>query len=94
MYDSEFQLQFIVPKEECVALAMHQFKPYMIASFTDGFLRFFEIQNKAKTLGRCQIQTPNEEHGLVDYLVSIKILPSGNHLLGASRNGQIVLICI
>jgi len=23
MYDSEFFLQFIVPKEECVAIAMH-----------------------------------------------------------------------
>jgi hypothetical protein len=66
----------------------------MIASFTDGFLRFFEIQNKAKTLGRCLVHTPNEEHSLVDYLVSIKLLPSGNHLLGASRNGQIVLIYI
>ena len=53
MYDSEFLLQFIVPKEECVAIAMHQFKPYMVASFTDGFLRFFEIQSKSKTLGRC-----------------------------------------
>jgi WD40 repeat protein len=43
MYDSEFFLQFIVPKEECVAIAMHQFKLFMVASFTDGFLRFFEI---------------------------------------------------
>jgi WD40 repeat protein len=53
MYDSEFVLQFIVPKEQCTCIAMHQFKPYMVASFTDGFIRFFEIQNKAKTLGRC-----------------------------------------
>jgi hypothetical protein len=55
MFDSEFVLQFIVPKEECAAIAMHQFKPYMVSSFTDGFIRFFEINNKARTLGRCQI---------------------------------------
>jgi hypothetical protein len=52
MYDFDFLLQFIVPKEECVCLAMHQFKPYMVGSFTDGYLRFFEI-NKSKNLGRC-----------------------------------------
>ena len=63
MYDSEFLLQFIVPKEECVSLAMHPYKPYMLASFTDGFLRFFEIQNKAKTLGRCQIQNNANDEG-------------------------------
>ena len=27
-------------------------------------------------------------------MTSIKILPSGNHILGASKNGQIVLIYI
>jgi WD40 repeat protein len=52
LFDTEFILQFIVPKEECVAIAMHQFKPFMIASFTDGYLRFFEI-NSSKNLGRC-----------------------------------------
>jgi WD40 repeat protein len=55
LYDSEFVLQFIVPKEKCVAISMHQFKPYMVGSFTDGFLRFFEIEKKNKILGRCQI---------------------------------------
>jgi hypothetical protein len=94
MYDSEFLLQFIVPKEECTAIAMHQFKPYMVACFTDGFLRFFEIQSKSKVLGRCQINHQEEGSGLVDYLIVIKILPSGNHILGASKNGQILLIYI
>ena len=65
----------------------------MVASFTDGFLRFFEIQSKCKTLGRCQIQPPEGgSSDFIDYLVSLKILPSGNHMLGASRNGQVVLI--
>jgi hypothetical protein len=31
---------------------------------------------------------------LVDFIVSIKILPSGNHLLAASKNGQILLIFV
>jgi hypothetical protein len=87
-------LQFIVPKEECCASAMHQFKPYMIASFTDGFIRFFEINNKARTLGRCQINPAQEGSEVVDYIISLKILPSGNHILGASKNGQIILIYV
>jgi hypothetical protein len=43
MYDMDHVVNFIVPKEECVVIAMHQFKPYMICSFTDGYLRFFDI---------------------------------------------------
>ena len=93
MFDSEFQLQFIVPKEECVAIAMHQFKPYMVASFSDGFLRFFDI-NKSKTLGRCQLHHQEGDTALLDFLISVKILPSGNHILGASRSGQVVLIYV
>ncbi len=31
---------------------------------------------------------------MVDFIVSIKILPSGNHLLAASKNGQILLIFV
>ena len=94
MFDSEFVLQFIVPKEECSTIAMHQFKPYMIASFTDGFIRFFEINNKARTLGRCQINPAQEGSEVVDYIISLKMLPSGNHILGASKNGQIILIYV
>jgi hypothetical protein len=92
MFDCEFQLQFIVPKEECVALAMHQFKPYMVGSFTDGYIRFFEV-NKSKNLGRCLIYS-DQERSITDHLVSLKILPSGNHILGASKNGQIILIFV
>lgn len=71
---------------------MHQFKPYMVTSFTDGFLRFFEL-NKFKNLGRCQIYS-DQENNANDYLIDLKILPSGNQIMGASKNGQIVLIFV
>lgn len=93
MHDLEYSQQFIVPKEECIYVAMHQFKPYMICSFTDGYLRFFDL-GTSKLLGRCQIhsgiedQDPNHPDETVkDCVVSIKILPSGNHILAATRNG-------
>ncbi len=54
MFDLEFNFQFMVPKEECTALAMHQFKPFMIVAFSDGYLRFFET-NSSKNLGRCKV---------------------------------------
>ncbi len=66
-------------------MALHQFKPYLLASYTDGFLRFFSLEGK--TLGR--LQTTGD---LVDPLIALRILPSGNHVLAASRNGQVVLI--
>lgn len=31
---------------------------------------------------------------MTDYVVSLKILPSGNHILAATKNGQIVLIFV
>lgn len=52
MFDLEYTQQFIVPKELCLVIAMHQFKPYMVASFTDGFIRFFDAAS-SKLLGRC-----------------------------------------
>jgi len=97
MHDLDYCQQFIVPKEECIYIAMHQFKPYMVSSFTDGYLRFFDLSG-SKLLGRCQIHSgiedkdPNqkddqEQQAIVDYVVSIKILPSGNHILAATKNG-------
>jgi hypothetical protein len=56
MHDLEYSQQFIVPKEECVFIAMHQFKPFMVTSWTDGQLRFFDLDN-SKLLGRCQIHS-------------------------------------
>jgi WD40 repeat protein len=60
MYDLEHCLNFIVPKEECLCIAMHQFKPYMICSFSDGYMRFFDLQD-SRCLGRCLVRSPNEE---------------------------------
>lgn len=89
-----------MPKEECIYIAMHQFKPYMVSAFTDGYLRFFDLDG-SKLLGRCQIHSgiedpnpKNESEALVDYVVSIKILPSGNHIFAATKNGQVVLIFV
>jgi WD40 repeat protein len=70
----------------------------MVTSFTDGFLRFFDL-NASKLLGRCQIHSGveddiNEIKTNVDYVISIKILPSGNHILAATKNGQVVLIFV
>ena len=39
---------------------MHQFKPYMICSLTDGLLRFFDL-GTSKLLGRCQIHSGEED---------------------------------
>lgn len=92
MHDIEYSQQFVVPKEVCICIAMHQFKPYMVSSFTDGQLRFFDINN-SKLLGRSLIHANGEQRNekdeeiLVDYVVSVKILPSGNHILAATKHG-------
>lgn len=36
----------------------------------------------------------DQEKSVTDYMVSMKMLPSGNHILGASKNGQIMLIFV
>ena len=78
---------------------MHQFKPFMISSWTDGYLRFFDLST-SKLLGRCQIHSgiedkdPKGAEAVVDFIVSIKLLPSGNHILAATQNGQVVLIFV
>lgn len=99
MHDLEFCQQFIVPKEECLYVAMHQFKPYMICAYSDGFIRFFDLSS-SKLLGRCQIFAGNtnsapkskldiskEQDAVVDQVVSIRVLPSGNHIFAATKNG-------
>lgn len=80
----------------------------MICSFTDGYVRFFDL-GTSKLLGRVQVhsgiedQNPDQtqkaktfEDGqsIVDYIISMKILPSGNHILAATRNGQVILIFV
>lgn len=94
MYDLEYTQQFIVPKEKCLCLTMHQFKPYMIVAFSDGYIRFFDLKESV-LLGRCQVHAGAEDAtDFVDQVISVKILPSGNHILVATRNGQVVLIFI
>uniref|UniRef100_A0A7S3CLA5 Uncharacterized protein n=1 Tax=Strombidium rassoulzadegani TaxID=1082188 RepID=A0A7S3CLA5_9SPIT len=107
MHDLEYNQQFIVPKEQCTFIAMHQFKPFMICSYTDGFLRFFDLST-SKVLGRCQLFAPNDEkvpprkfdvsakdtEAVLDHVIQIKVLPSGNQLLAVTKNGQVVLIFV
>ena len=59
---------------------------------------------ESKNLGRCLINSANEEadpnrpdQGKPDpndYVVQIKILPSGQHILCATKNGQVFLIYV
>lgn len=94
MHDLEYTQQFIVPKEQALCIAMHQFKPYMVVAFSDGYIRFFDL-NSSALLGRCQVhQGAEDADGFVDQVISLKILPSGNHMLVATRNGQVVLVYV
>jgi len=92
MFDFEFHLQFSVPKEECVAIAMHQFKPYLVLSHSDGFVRFFEI-SRGRSLGRYKVGGADQEDAS-DYVVAMRILPSGNHIMAATLNGLVFLMTI
>lgn len=66
----------------------------MVAGFTDGYLRFFDI-DKAKNLGRCKVNTSDEEKDApIDPVKLIRILPSGEHVLCATQNGQVFLIYV
>jgi hypothetical protein len=65
----------------------------LITSFTDGYIRFFDLQS-SRNLGRCLLSSAEEETLTNDYATHMKILPSGNHILGATKNGQVFLIFI
>jgi hypothetical protein len=77
----------------------------MVCSFTDGYLRFFDLSS-SKLLGRCLVHSGIEDvnpvgrdnteytESIVDIVVSIKILPSGNHILIATKNGQVILVFV
>jgi WD40 repeat protein len=93
MTDLEHLVNFIVPKEECLCVAMHQFKPFLVSAYTDGYIRFFDLQ-ESKNLGRCLIVSANEEPNpttnqieATDLVSHLRILPSGNHILCATKNG-------
>jgi hypothetical protein len=67
----------------------------MVCSFSDGYLRFFDLDS-AKNLGRCFVTRTedgsNETGG--DFVTVIKMLPSGAHLLCATKYGQVFLIYV
>lgn len=50
-----------------MAIAMHQFKPYMVCSYTDGYVRFFDIES-SKSMGRCSVSPAQEEANVHDYV--------------------------
>jgi hypothetical protein len=58
----------------------------MVAAFTDGYLRFFELR-KSKSLGRCTVADD-------DSVCGMKLLPSGQHMIVATRLGLILVIFI
>ena len=77
----------------------------MVCSFSDGYLRFFDLSS-SKLLGRCLVHSGIEDvnpkaennqeksESIVDIVVSIKILPSGNHILIATKHGQVILVFV
>ena len=75
----------------------------MVCSFTDGYIRFFDM-DQSKNMGRCLINSANEEADPSqpasskpdphDYVVQLRILPSGQHIMCATMNGQVILIHI
>ncbi len=66
---------------------MHPFKPYLVASFTDGYIRFFDIADKSTSLGRAKISEN-------DYINSLTLMPTGSHILCTSALGIVVIIFI
>jgi hypothetical protein len=60
MFDQEQVANFMIPKEKCACLVAHAFKPVLISSFTDGYLRFFDMQ-ASRNMGRCLIRAAEEE---------------------------------
>lgn len=64
----------------------------MVTAFTDGFLRFFDI-SKTKNLGRCKVNNVEDDDN-IDYVIQMKILPSGNHIMASTKNGQVLLVYV
>lgn len=58
----------------------------MVCSFTDGYLRFFDLET-AKNLGRCLINQADEQNDNSDFVNVIRILPSGTHIICATKYG-------
>jgi len=79
-------LKIAIPKEECLCVAFHPFKQMCVCSFSDGFIRFFDLLN-AKNMGRCMM---NEN----DKVVDLAFFPNGTHILASSKAGMLDLISI
>lgn len=68
-------------------MVLHQFKPYLIASFTDGYIRFFDIGEKSCSLGRAKISEQ-------DYINQMTLMPTGNHIVCTTALGIVVIIFV
>ena len=77
----------MVPKEQCTCISFHPYESIAIASFTDGYLRFFDIGEKATSIGRAKIAEK-------DYINELVILPSGSHLLCSTILGEVLIVFI
>ena len=75
----------------CSALALHPYNSYLVAGFTDGYLRFFDISDLGKNLGRCLFSGTG---GPDDHPIALRFLPSGNECYCASRMGIVSLLFI
>lgn len=84
---ADLAMQICVPWEECTALILHPFKPYKVAAFTDGYIRFFDIDQKSSSLGRARISEN-------DYVNQMTLMPTGNHILCTTALGIVVIIFI
>lgn len=67
-------------------MAFHPFKQICVCSFSDGYLRFFDLSD-AKNMGRCMV---NEN----DKIIDLAFLPNGTHIFTASKSGMIDLISL
>ena len=90
MSDQEHLSNFTIPKEKCTVITAHQIMPVLVSAFTDGFIRFFNLSN-SQNLGRIKIENPEATN---DFVISVKILPSGIHLIGVTKFGLVFLIFI
>jgi len=59
----------------------------MIASFTDGYLRFFDIGEKSLSLGWAKISEN-------DYVNQMTMMPTGNHIVCTTALGIAVIIFV
>lgn len=82
----EQQLKIAIPKEECLALAFHPFRQLCVCSFTDGYVRFFDLCS-GSNMGRCMVSEN-------DLVVGLVFFPNGTHILAASKAGILDLITI